>query len=383
MHEKTGGTSFFADPFIEDLVEEGLISMTPVEHLDLATVLKVSRALSGETDLDKLIATILRLSLEHAGADRGLLILPSGDAYRIEAEAKIGSDGTRVELRQASITSADLPASVFSNVLRTRESVLLQEASGATAFSDDEYLRRHRVRSVVCLPLLKQTQLVGVIYLENRVTSGALSAARMALLELLATEAAISLENAHLYRDLREREAKVRRLVDANIIGIFTWHTDGRVFEANEEFLRIIGYSREGLVSGRLRWTDFTLPEWRERDARVMKELKEGGAAQAQERELLRKDGSRVPVLTGGTLFYGTPDEGVAFVVDLTERKRAEQAVRERERESRLIVDSIPGLVALLTPTGDIEVVNRQVFEVLRPDARGAQAVGDERHDSF
>jgi PAS domain S-box-containing protein len=333
--------------------------MTPVEHVDLAIVLKILRTLSGETDVEKLIATVLRLCLEHAGADRGLLLLPSGDTYRIEAEAKIGSDGTRVELRRASITSADLPESVFSNVVRTRERIHLEEASG----EDDEYMRRNHVRSVVFLPVLKQSQLVGVIYLENRVTSGALTAARMALLELLAAEAAISLENAHLYRDLRDREAKVRRLVDANIIGIFTWHTDGRVFEANEEFLRIIAYSREDLASGRLRWTDFTLPEWREVDARVMEELKEGATAQTQERELLRKDGTRVPVLTGGTLFYGTPDEGVAFVVDETERKRAKQAVRERERESVLIVDSIPGLVALLTPTGDIELVNRQVFE--------------------
>src|SRR6185295_9862277 len=101
-----------------------------------------------------------------------------------------------------------------------------------TAFADDEYMRGHRVHSVICLPLLKQTRVVGVIYLENSVTSGVLTAARLALLELLATAAAIALENAHLYRDLREREAKVRRLLDANIIGIFTWHTDGRVFEA-------------------------------------------------------------------------------------------------------------------------------------------------------
>ncbi len=337
--------------------------MTPVEHVDLAVVLKILRALSGETDLEQLIARVLRLSLEHADADRGLLLLPGGDRYRIEAEATIGSDGTRVELRHASITSGDLPGSMFSKVLRTRQSILLEEASGATASSDDEYLGRNQVRSAVFLPLLKQSQLVGVMYLENRVTSGALTAARMALLEVLATEAAISLANAHLYRDLREREAKVRGLVDANIIGIFTWHTDGRVFEANEEFLRIVAYSREDLTSGRLRWTDFTLPEWREHDTRVMEELKEGRTAQAQERELLRKDGTRVPVLAGGTLFYGTPDEGVAFVVDLTERKRAEHAVRERERESALIVDSIPGLVALLTPTGDIELVNRQVFE--------------------
>src|SRR4030088_1674272 len=138
--------------------------MTSVEHIDLAIVLKVLRALSGETDLEKLITMILRLSLEHGGADRGLLLLPSGDAYRIEEEAAIGSDGIRVEVRQAGITSADLPASVFSDVLRTRKSVLLEGASGATAFSDDEYMRRNGVRSVVCLPLLKQTQLVGVMY---------------------------------------------------------------------------------------------------------------------------------------------------------------------------------------------------------------------------
>jgi len=222
--------------------------MTPVEHVDLAIVLKILRALSGETDLEQLIATVLRLSLEHADADRGLLLLPSGDGYRIEAAATVGSDGTRVELRHATITSGDLPASMFSNVLRTRQSILLEEASVATASSDDEYLRRNRVRSVVFLPLLKQSQLVGVMYLEHRVRSGALTAAGMALLEVLATEAAISLANAHLYRDLREREAKVRGLVDANIIGIFTWHTDGRVFEANEEFLRIIAYSREDLT---------------------------------------------------------------------------------------------------------------------------------------
>src|SRR5262249_53009893 len=102
-------------------------------------------------------------------------------------------------------------------------------------------------------------------------------------LKLLASQAAISLENSRLYRDLAEREAKVRSLVDANIIGIFTWHTDGRVFDANGEFLRIIGYSREDLAS--LRWTDFTLAEWRERHGRTEARRRGAGAGKGVAQE--------------------------------------------------------------------------------------------------
>jgi PAS domain S-box-containing protein len=338
-------------------------ALMPVEQLDLATVLKVVRALSSEADLESLIATILRLGLEHAAAERGLLILARGDAYRIEAEAEGGAESVRVAPRQSFITSKDLPQSALEHVLRTGETVLLHDASSENRFPDDDYLRGRRARSVLCMPLLKQARLVGVIYLENNRAAGAFTPARVAFLELLASEAAVSLENARLYRDLQEGEARVRRLVDANIIGIFLWHADGRVFDANEEFVRIIGHSREDLASGRVRWTDFTLPEWREDDARVMEELRGGGAAKAQERELLRKDGARVPVLTGGTLFEGSTDEGVAFVVDLTERKQAEQALHEREREARQIVDTIPGLVAILTPAGEVDAVNSELVE--------------------
>ena len=187
---------------------------TPVEHLDLATVIKVSEAVSGEIVLEKLIDTLMRTAIEHAGAERGLLILPRGEDYRIEAEATTSSDHVNVVLRQASVTAADLPSSVFQYVLRTKESVLLHDASGQNIFAADEYIREHHPRSVLCLPLLKQTRLLGVLYLENRLTPHAFTPARMAVLKLLASGAAMSMENTRLYSDLQEREARISALKD-------------------------------------------------------------------------------------------------------------------------------------------------------------------------
>jgi PAS domain S-box-containing protein len=180
---------------------------------------------------------------------------------------------------------------------------------------------------------------------------------------VLASQAAISLENARLYLDLTDREGKIRRLVDANIVGIFVANVEGRIFEANDAFLRIVGYDREDLVSGRLRRTELTPPEWREHDERALAELRSTGSYQPREKEYCRKDGSRVPVLVGVALFKEGGDEGVAFVLDLTERKRAEEALRESERSMRSAIDGIPGQVGILTPNGELEAVNSQILE--------------------
>jgi len=185
---------------------------TSVERLDLATVIKVSEALSGEIVLEKLIDTLMRTAIEHAGAERGVLILRKGDEYRIEAEVTTRSGKVEVHLRQANVTAADLPESVFRYVLRTKESMLLHDASSENPLEADDYIREHHARSVLCLPILKQTRLLGVLYLENNLTIDAFTAARMAVLKLLASEAAISMENARLYRDLAEREAGMREV---------------------------------------------------------------------------------------------------------------------------------------------------------------------------
>jgi PAS domain S-box-containing protein len=147
---------------------------------------------------------------------------------------------------------------------------------------------------------------------------------------------AISLENTRLYRDLADREAKIRRLVDANIIGIFVADRKSQIVEANDAFLRMLGYEREDLAWGRLRWTELSPPEWRDRDLLTKAQLDSTGIVQPFEKEYFRKDGTRVPVLVGATLFTEGGDQGVAFVLDLTERKRAEE---EHERLRQLESD--------------------------------------------
>jgi PAS domain S-box-containing protein len=127
---------------------------------------------------------------------------------------------------------------------------------------------------------------------------------------------------------LRKQNARIRRLVDSNIIGIFFWKIDGAITEANEAFLQTLGYSRDDLLSGQLQWSDLNPPGFRALDLRAMDQLRRTGNFPPYEKEYFRKDGARVPVLVGGTYFENSTEEGVAFVLDLTERVCAQDMLR-------------------------------------------------------
>src|SRR5712672_1084172 len=304
----------------------------PVEQLDVGTVVKASHTMSGEIELGKLIETLMRIAIEHAGAERGLLILLRGDTPQIEAAARFDRKAVEVTLRPELATRAALPESLLHTVIRTRESVILDDASAQNPFSTDEYICRKQVRSVLCLPLVKQSKLIGALYLENNLASHVFTPGRISVLELLASQAAISLENARLYNDLGEREARIRRLVDSNIIGIMIGDSRGRIIEANNAFLDMLGYSREDLISGRIRWTKLTPAEWAAADQDALAQMSATGSCKPFEKEFFRKDGSRVPILVGGAFFERKPDEGVVFVFDVTDRKRAEEKLRASEQ---------------------------------------------------
>src|SRR5215469_2725752 len=180
---------------------------TSVEQLDLATVIKVSQAVSGEMVLEELIDTLMRTAIEHAGAERGLLILQRGDEQRIEAEATITGD--TIIVRREETAQGARPESIVQYVLRTQECVILDDAASHSTFSGDTYIDQRHARSILCLPLIHHAKLIGVLYLENNLAPYVFTPTRITVLKLLASQAAISMENTRLYRDLEEREAKI------------------------------------------------------------------------------------------------------------------------------------------------------------------------------
>jgi PAS domain S-box-containing protein len=212
-------------------------------------------------------------------------------------------------------------------------STMLVSASAALVL----WLRRrslfdHWLMIVALAAILEMA--LGSIFVSGRFSLGFYAGRVFSLLTSTIILVVLLAETTRLYASVaRANESKIRRLVDANIVGIFVAEVEGLIIEANDAFLSIVGYDREDLISGRVHRTGLTPPEWREHDERALAELRSTGSFQPFEKEYLRKDGSRVPVLIGGALFEESRNEGVGFVLDLTERKRAEEALRELESD--------------------------------------------------
>ncbi|UOM36614.1 PAS domain-containing protein [Acuticoccus sp. I52.16.1] len=179
--------------------------------------------------------------------------------------------------------------------------------------------------------------------------------------------------------EVRAREARIRRLVDSDVIGIVIWDLDGTLIDANDAFLRMVQYDRAEVEAG-LDWFAMTPPDWQDVHARQeAEELLTTGRMQPREKEYFRKDGSRVPVLIGAACFEGQSRQGVAYILDLTEIKRVEASLRDRERELSQLVDMVPSYLWRITPEGVPVFFNRRLVDFLNLDVSGADQPGRTR----
>jgi len=311
-------------------------------QIDIATVLKASQAVSCEIISEKLIESLMTLALEHAGAARGVLIVVRDGALLVEAVAETSQTSVQVSLQPDISISTILPVSLVKTIVRTREAIIVDDATKPNLFAQDEYVARTRPRSLLGLPLVKQGRLIAVIYLENDLMPATFTPRRLAVLELLASQAAISLENARLYADLIS-ENRERRKVEAFLAetqrvshtGSWRWNVRTGEVQCSAEQLRILGLDHIAACPSHADLLRMVHPE----DRLV---VKDAFAEAARERRLIRQDFRLVSL--GGQLKHvmiiGRPniDETNEFffcgtIMDITERCRAEEALRRSQAE--------------------------------------------------
>ncbi|SEL45825.1 Predicted ATPase [Stigmatella aurantiaca] len=203
---------------------------TDSARIDALTVVKAQQAVSSEIVLERLVTTLLHAAIENAGAQKGALLLLNGDTLTVAALSDASPEGE----------NPGLPWTLLSYVRRTREHVLIGDASKPHSFSSDAYLAQSGARSVLCLPLLRQEQFSGALYLENNLATNAFSPARLTLLGHLASQAAISIENARLYEDVQRAKAELRQANEA-----LEQRVEERTRELKQAQVRLVDTARE------------------------------------------------------------------------------------------------------------------------------------------
>ena len=211
------------------------------EVLDLTTVLKASQALAEEIVLGKLLEKLMKIMIENAGAQTGLLILAKEDQLLIEAQGSVDEEKVIVCQSILAKTSPQLPISIINYVERTREDVVLADATLQGRFTTDPYIAQNKPKSVLCTPIIHQGKLIGLLYLENNLSIEAFTPERLKVLKLLSSQAAISLQNAQLYVALHESERRLAQFLEAVPVGVFVVDANSKLYYTNQRTQQIIG----------------------------------------------------------------------------------------------------------------------------------------------
>lgn len=298
------------------------------EHLDIISVIRSSQAISDEIELEKLLGRLMTLALESAGAQRAILILKEKERLYIEAEAE--PDRTPHFFNGLVLEDSNrLPTSIIHYVARTKENVVLSNAHSHDMFMQDSYIRKHKPRSLLCMPILYHGELTAVLYLENNESRNVFDPSRLETLQILSAQAAISIENAKLYSSLKHSEQEYRSLFENTVEAIFRGSPQGHFISANPALAELLGYASPAEFLNAI--TDIASQCFaNSHDLHsFLKQLSQNNRVTDFETEWLRRDGSCVNLSIsarreldhqGNALYY----EG--SLANITERKAKEQA---------------------------------------------------------
>ena len=299
-------------------------------QLDVTTALEVSKALSSELFLERLVERLMLLALEHTGASRGLLIFPEGDeGRRTEVEALLGPGGSSVRLVRSPTSSTELPLSIVEYVERTRQSVHLDDTVQGDAFASDPYFGAGGSRSVLCVPLLRQAEVTAILYLENHLVAHAFTSDQIDILQILVAQAAISLENARLHGELRRTNQYLTEAQKLSRSGSFGWAIGQGNIVWSDEARRIYGFApnMEPTVADVLR---IIVPEDRPLTELKVREVSTEAKDWISEFRITTEAGERRHVRVVGHAVANESGEieYIGSITDITVAKQAESALR-------------------------------------------------------
>jgi PAS domain S-box-containing protein len=225
-----------------------------LKDLDLLAVIKASQAVSGEIVLERFVERLLAVMLESAGAERGALIRPKDGGFVVEAVAEARPEGIEVRMAEESLSPELFPEAMLRFAGRTRKRLLVGDAAAPNPYAEDPYILARRPRSVLVLPLLKQSSVLALLYLENRLAPQSFTPGQADVAEMLASQAAVSLENARLYQSLQKAEERFSKAFRNSPSPMAIARSRDEVFlDANDRFLAIYGYAREEFLGHSIR----------------------------------------------------------------------------------------------------------------------------------
>jgi PAS domain S-box-containing protein len=300
-------------------------------NLDITTVMKATSAISGEIMLDKLMSSLMKILMESAGAQRGYLILSTQGKLLIEAEGEIDDNPVTV-LQSIEVENCqELSCAIVNYVARTQESVVLDDAVRAGQFTKDPYIQKHQPKSILCVPLINQAQIISIVYLENNLTAGAFTPERVELLKVLSGQAAISIQNSKLYTQVRESENRLAQFLEAIPVGVSVLDASGKPYYSNRVAIQLLGkgvipqVASEQIPEVYQVYQAGTEQEYPYADLPGMRALK-GENATAEDMEIHQGD-KIIPIEAWGTPIYDEKDNisyAIVAFQDITERKKAE-----------------------------------------------------------
>nr|WP_243147620.1 AAA family ATPase [Scytonema sp. UIC 10036] len=305
---------------------------------DLAAVMKASQAISREIELKQLLRSLMQTLIENAGAQTGYLILENSGEWSIEAACELNADENACATQVLqSISIADrLPESIIQYVIRTLKPVALNDATREGAFINEPYIQQNQPQSIFCLPLLNQAKLVGVLYLENRLAAGVFTPERSQVLQLLSTQAAIAIENANLYSELRAKESKITQFLEAIPVGIAIVDATGCPYYANQCGNQLLGKETDTSIAPEqipeayqlyVAGTDQIYPAESLPTVRALR----GERIRTEDIEI-RRDRVSILIEARGTPVFdrqGNITYAIATFQDITERKQAEKLLAD------------------------------------------------------